>query len=302
MSQVDIFSPFRRRSEQHEDRLTWGLMVALKYSPELQRFLRRLVLSRIPRERWPDLSGWDPAAVSTQTASVGAEAAFVVSVLISDVSLVGAVEVEKADRVARYDGVVEYPDGLVLIIENKPRSTDVWTGQLSPSSESFKDSPDDVELYEKAVSLEWAEILEGVLGYTGSLVAPYAERGIAGDFLSFVEELHPSLSPYRTFHLCGDRPEALARRIEGLFASMGRGLGFEVGTRPGAIAYLRLPNEVVRQVHITAEKGRDQEEAVLRQSIWPGESRASWHRWGVGWTSRLVPGLAPRLTCVFPTR
>ena len=272
MAHVDIFSPFRRRSELHEDRLTWGLAVALKYAPELQRFLRDLVMSQIPSDRWRKDAGWDPAAISTQTAQVGADAAFVVSVLVSDASLTAPVNVGKADRVARYDGVVEYSDGLVLIIENKPRIGDVWTGQLSPSKDLFKDLPDDVELYECVVSLEWAEILEGILSYTGSPVASYPERSIAGDFLSFVKDLHPSLSPYRTFELCGTRPEALARRIEGLLESIGRGIATEVGTRPGASPYLHLPNEAVRQLHLSADRETNSGDAVLRQSIYPADT------------------------------
>ncbi|MBT5320094.1 MAG: hypothetical protein HOL45_09335, partial [Chloroflexi bacterium] len=273
MAQADLFSPFRRRSEQHEDRLTWGLMVALKYSPELQRFLRGIVLRDVPNGRWSSSAGWDPAVMATQTSSIGTGAEFVVSVLISDTSLATAVEVERADRTARYDGVVEYPDGLVLIIENKPRAADVWEGQLSPSKDLFDRLPDDVELFERAVSLEWAEVLEGFLNYAGSTVAPFAEQNIAGDFLSFVEDLHPSLSPYRTFELCGARSEALERRLEGLLESIGSAVGLGVGTRPGSGPYLQLPNDVVQRVCLSAHMSPGEGEGlILRQSIWPADT------------------------------
>lgn len=281
MAKVDVFSPFQKRSEDHEDRLTWGFMVALKYSSELQRFLRDLVLQRLPAGRWPTRGDWDPAVVSTQTARLGMDASFVVSVLLSDDSLAAPVEVQRADRTARYDGVVEYPDGLVLIIENKPRRSAVRAEQLSPSLDSL-DAAGEVELFEHAISLEWAEVLEGVLNYATSPVTAYPARSLAADFLAFVEDLHPTLSPYRTFELCGRRREALDRRIEGLLQSIGSGLGYEVGTRPGDKPYLDLPNEVVRQVHLTVHRDPEDKGLILQESIWPGDTvsqaRAFLHR------------------------
>ena len=272
MTNIDIFSPFARRADRHEDRLTWGFLVALKYSPELQRYLRDLVLKEIPPDRWPLTPSWEPAAIMTQTSRIGPSAAFVVSVLMSDDSLDEAIGVEKADRTARYDGVIEYPDGLVLVIENKPSRGNVWAGQLSPSRASFDAMSDEAVLYEKNVSIEWAEILEGLLVYTGSQVASYAERSVASDFLSFAESFHPSLSPYRTFELCGTRPEALSKRIEALLEVMAGRLGHEVGKRPGGVPYIHLPNEAVRQLHLRVHEREGDAEPALRLSLWPGDT------------------------------
>jgi len=267
MSEVDVFSPFQRRADGHEDRLTWGLLVALKYSPELQRFLRNLVLREIPEDRWPASFSWEPAAVSTQTGRIGSSAVFAVSVLLSDESLAAAIPVGKSDRTARYDAVVEYSDGLVLIIENKPSSGDVWPGQLSLGRHSFEGSGGDVEVFEHAISLEWADLLEGLLAYTGAQIASFAERSLASDFLKFAESFHPGLSPYRTFELCGTRPEALAKRIEGLLEAMADMVGYEVRKRPGGAPYIHLPNQAVKQVHLRAR-----ETSEIELSLWPGDT------------------------------
>ena len=272
MAQVDIFSPFRRRTEHHEDRLTWGFLVALKYAPALQALLRDRVLRDIPRDRWSSRASWEPAAISTQTSILGSDGAFVVSVLVSDSSLSDPVDVTVSSRRARYDGVIEYPDGLVLILENKPRRENVWAGQLSPSRASLNGLSEDAELFERAISIEWAEMLEGVLEYTGSTIAPYAERTVAGDFLTFAEELHPALSPYRTFELCRGRPEAFAKRLESLLASMAKGLDYELGVRSGSEPYMRLPNSSVRQVHLSIHQHPGEGGLSLRQSIWPGDT------------------------------
>jgi len=269
MSEVDVFSPFRKRAEPHEDRLTWGLMVALKYVPELQRVLRDMVLHQLPAGRWPSDAGWEPAIVSTQTSRVGVDTSFVVSVFLSDASLATPIEVHKSERTARYDGVVQYPDGLTLVLENKPRRGGMWKEQLSPSR---KDLPSDVDLYGRAVSLEWADVLESFLKFTTSQVASFPARSLAEDFLAFAEDFHSALSPYRTFELCANRRAALDKRVKLLLHEMGNALGYEVGTRPGDIPYLDLPNDAVRQVHLTVHGLSGDEGLALRENIWPGDT------------------------------
>ena len=50
--------------------------------------------------------------------------------------------------------------------------------------------------------------------YVNSDIAPFGSREIARDFLSFVEEYDPKLTPYRTFELCGERHEASTKADE----------------------------------------------------------------------------------------
>lgn len=272
MGEVDIFTPFRRRTAEHEDRLTWSLLVALKYSPDLQRYFRDLVLGQLPQGRWKGDRGWEPAVISTQTGQIGEEASLIVSVLISDRSLPDTMEVEASDRRARYDGVIEFVDGLVLIVENKPSSANVWAAQLSPSVQSLSHLTDSPDIFERAVTLEWGDLLEGVLNFTGSRVASFPEREIASDFLAFVEELHPPLSPYQTYELCGERPEALKKRTAGLLRALGEELGFELGVRPGNRPFVQLPFKTARQLHIRIKQPAGEEDLLLRPSIWPGDT------------------------------
>ncbi len=215
MDRSNLFNPFESRSRQHEDRLTWAFLVALKYDPFLQNFLRELVESRLPLEHREYSSSWEPARVSTQTKWIESTTNFLVSVLLTDLTdahIQEEIRVEWSDREPRYDGVIEYPNGLTLVVENKPAHGDVREEQLSPSRDSLLGDVNDVTLHGSAICLEWSEVLEGVLKYTDSRIAPFSNREIARDFLSFVEEVHPGLTPYRTFKLCGERPEALQRR------------------------------------------------------------------------------------------
>ena len=196
MDRVNVFNPFDSRSDHHEDRLTWAFLVALKYDPFLQKFLRELTESRLPPEYRKYSNTWEPARIVTQTKWIESSTTRFVSVLLSDAPIQEEIRVVWSDRDPRYDGVIEYPNRMTLIIENKLRHGDVWKEQLSPSRASLPDDIiNDVTLHDLTVCLEWSEILEGVLKYADSGIAPFGSREIARDFLSFVEEFHPMLTP-----------------------------------------------------------------------------------------------------------
>lgn len=241
MDRVNVFNPFDSRSDHHEDRLTWAFLVALKYDPFLQNFLRELTESQLPQKYRRYSNTWEPARIATQTKWIESSTTRFVSVLLSDAPIQEEIRVDWSDREPRYDGVIEYPNRMTLIIENKLRHDDVWKEQLSPSRASLPDGIiNDVTLHDLAVCLEWSEILEGVLKYTDSGIAPFGSREVARDFLSFVEASHPELTPYRTFSLCGDRHEALSRRTIRLIDDIAKRTGSHGDTwslyRPGKIA------------------------------------------------------------------
>ena len=252
MNRSNLFNPFDSRSRQNEDRLTWAFIVALKYDPALQNFLRELVESQLPSEHREYSNSWDPARVSTQTKWIESTTNLLVSVLLTDTRIQEEIRVEWSDREPRYDGVIEYPNGLTLIVENKPSHGNVWKEQLSPSRASFSGDIDDVYLYGSAICLEWSKVLEGVLRYADSDIAPFSSREIARDFLSFVEEVHPALTPYRTFGLCGGRPEALQRRTSRLVNDLARQRGLE-SRRDREDNYLHRPDKIAKRVMIKVE-------------------------------------------------
>ena len=250
MNRSNLFNPFDSRSTQNEDRLTWAFIVALKYDPSLQNFLRELVESRLPPEFRKHGNTWEPANVSTQIKWIESTTNLLVSVLLTDACIEKEIRVEWSDRDPRYDGVIEYPNGLTLIVENKPSHGDVWEEQLSPSRASFSGDIDDVYLYSSAICLEWSEVLEGVLRYADSDIPPFSSREIARDFLSFVEEVHPALTPYRTFGLCGERPEALGNRIASLLATLASETGLENR------GYLFRPRRIAERVFISISNSK----------------------------------------------
>ena len=235
----------------YENRLTWALLVVLKCDPSLQNFLRELVESRLPLEYREYSNSWDPARTSTQTKWIESTTNRLVSVLLTDERIQKEIRVEWSEREPVYDGVVEYPNGLTLFVENKPFHGDVREEQLSPSRDWFRGDVGDVKLHGSAICLEWAEVLEGLLKYADSSIAPFSSREVIRDFLSFVEEEHPRLTPYRTFELCGKRPEALQRRTSRLVDDLAKKVDKEdVESRGG---YLFRPGKIAERVGIQAE-------------------------------------------------
>jgi hypothetical protein len=270
MDRLNLFNPFMNKPVEYEDQLTWAFLVALRYDPLLQRYLREMVVGKLPVGRVDNSWSWEPATIETQTTRIPGEASFIVSVVVSDEPLKESVPVEWVDRDARYDGLVHYPDGLVLIIENKPKKGDIWTDQLSPSIASRGDDIPPETLYERAISLSWPDILEGLLRYAGSSSASHAGRQMVSDFLQYVADKKPNLSPYRTFRLCDGREEALKKRIRELMVDLAGKTGFDAKEKGGA-AYLERPGKIAQEAHLAVTKKADGD-LEITQSLWPADT------------------------------
>ena len=263
MDRVNLFNPFSSPPVQHENRLTWAFLIALKYAPSFQNFFRGIVEAKLPMGDRVHGNFWDPARISTQTKGIESPTSCLVSILLTD-ETTGHISVEWSDRDPVYDGVIEYPDGLTLIVENKLSHGNVWKEQLCPSRSSFSSEDiSDIFLHGSAICLEWSDILEEVLKYTDSGMDSFANREIFRDFLSFVEETHPDLTPYRTFRLCGDRKQALDRRARLLVDKLGSQVNLE--SREGW--YLFRPNKIAERAGIWVEP-----KLTLKVNLWPANT------------------------------
>lgn len=202
----------------------------------------------------------------------------VVSVLLTDDLIEEGIKVNWSDRKdPTYDGIIEYSNGLILIIENKPDHGDVSREQLSPNINSFpselvqKDS-----LHPWAVCVVWSEVLEGVLRFINSKFAHLGSSEIASDFLTFVEEIHPELTPYRTFRLCAGRPESLKRRIDKLH----RDIVTEVRNRRSEESDCEFSHDVIYRKDRIAQQIRFdcKNNQHLRVRLWPANTTAQLRR------------------------
>ena len=263
---VSLFWPYSAKYPRRENRLTWGFLAALKYNPLLQHFLRELVASKIPVPIGEHAQPWETARVSTQSKGFDSSTTRLISLLFTDrIDRMAEIAIDWSDRERVYDGVIEYPDGLTLIVENKLSHGDVWEEQLSPWRRSYSGNFDDDLLYKTAICLEWSEILEGVLKYADSGIAAFGSREICRDFLSFVEELHPKLTAYSKFRLCGSRDQALKRRTIRLLDELAR----QVKLESREDEYLFRPGMIAERIALWIEPGS---EPVLKVGLWPADT------------------------------
>jgi len=170
-------------------------------------------------------------------------------VLISNSALAESVRAGWVDRVPKHDGVVYYDD-ITIVVENKPSLEDVWPDQLSLGRESVAGSLEDYRLYPTAVSITWPDVLEQMLRLGDSDLVSYPGRQVIYDVLDLVVERYPDLSPYRTFGLCNDRPEALRKRVDELVDAIAKVTSSEVASHPGTERFISRPGAIAQELQL----------------------------------------------------
>jgi hypothetical protein len=104
-----------------------------------------------------------------------------------------------------------------MVIENKPRSRNVWFDQLNPSKQNLAEG---INVYSNPALLEWKEIIKQLNHLkTVPTISGY-ETIMIDDFLDFIDDKFPHLNPYDSFYLCKRHKELLNRRIENLLKAI----------------------------------------------------------------------------------
>jgi hypothetical protein len=152
--------------------------------------------------------------------------------------------VKSSERNARYDGLISFGSSLTMVIENKPRSGNVWFGQLNPSRQNLGD---DTIVYSNPIILEWKEIIKQLnCLLTVPTISGY-EKIMIEDFLSYVDESFPFLNPYDGFHQCKGNAELINRRIHNLLKSISLEEGKVCYHRNGS-SYIQTPYPEIERI------------------------------------------------------
>lgn len=242
MDRLNYFNPYQSKGGYHEDQLTRAYLVLLKHSShafftfmEYCRGRHNVLSFEKPITILDFLEdGWE---IETQKGNPNINTNYLISILITDAEVVSnEASVQSSERNARYDGIITFGSKLTMVIENKPRSGNVWFGQLNPSRQNLAD---DTIVYSNPTVLEWKEIIKQLnLLLTVQTISGY-EKIMIEDFLSFIDENFPYLNPYDSFHQCKGNTELLNRRISNLLKSISldeskvnyhRGWGFYIQT------------------------------------------------------------------------
>ena len=138
-------------------------------------------------------------------------------------------------------------------------------GSIVSSKESYSGDVDDVALHGTAICMEWSEVLEGILRYSESDAAAYSNRKMCRDFLSFVEQLHPELTPYSSFSLCGSNKQALGRRTIALLDELADRTGLE----SHGDEYLYRPGKIAERVALWVD---GDSVSKIKIGLWPADT------------------------------
>lgn len=256
MNRLNYFNPYLSKGIEHEDQLTRAFLVMLKHSSHAFIFFIDYCRSKqLVSKNEQAISileflehGWE---IETQKGNPIIDTDYLLSVLITDTQLAqNEIKVESSDRNARYDGIITAGKHLTMVIENKPRSANVWFEQLNPSRQNLED---DTQVFAHPVILEWKDLIKQLKLLISTKIIAYAERVIIDDFISFVDENFPFLNPYDRFDQCNGNFELLDRRINNLLKTIACNED-DVMYHKGWGYYIQTPFEQIQEIGLILEK------------------------------------------------
>lgn len=267
---LNYFEPYRDKRGKHEDQLTRAFLVTLRLVPfalaeflDLIRDRQRELGYKNPVPRYSELKA-EPR-IDSQTSRLHKEEGWLVSMLMTDEHFEPKKEVDRRGSAARYDGIVEL-DEHIVIIENKPRAKNVWQAQLNP------DLPERSLLQfekRKAVVLAWSDVIgrlmalkeRGAIGVTGG--------HLIGDFFQYVERHFRYLNPYSTYAVCRDSDYRLRRRSGQILKSI---VNEElVDAFPSGRSFIQIPGHVCARRVFLCPVQRDGGLAGIELAIHPAD-------------------------------
>lgn len=227
MPHINYFEPYERKPPNHEDHLTRAYLIVLRYSPsalllfydQVYNSLKRKDSKSIEELKYPTVSTLNLNNVLFGNQVKKIENFLcdnVVSILTTDEDLNPKKEIEESGRGFTYDGVIGFKEsGVTFVIENKPRSKDVWLEQLNLNLKGME-----VELSKVPAIIEWKEIIKGLMSLISSPALSGAEKLIIKDFLDYIDRHFGFLNPFETLELCKNNRETLYRRVRNILEDL----------------------------------------------------------------------------------
>jgi len=252
---MNVFMPYQKNNEHHEDHLTRGFLLLLKYCPSVFYSFYDYVREEYEQLECQELKYALGNLFLTDfetniTTQVGCKKAIdylqqnVLSILITDENLENAPnKLNNDNRYAIYDGIISINNEWTFIIENKPYNQNVWEKQLSPGGKLYEIiNEEQINLVSKPIQLQWKEIFKRL----NNLKCTNFEKMFLQDFYDFVFRNYPTLFPYETFKQCGNNRQLLDLRIEKLLKYI---------TYDGVVEYhsnwantIRIKKECINQI------------------------------------------------------
>lgn len=248
MERLNYFNPYQTKNSYHEDQLTRAYLVLLKHSfYSFSAFLSYINKKNENEQKFEFIefieSSW---SFQTQKGNPYIETSSIASILITDNDLNDNLQINASERNARYDGIITFGSLLTFVIENKPRSQNIWFDQLNPSRNNLSD---ETQIIKSPIILEWKVIIKHLNLLKSIDTINGFEKLMIEDFLSYIDSNFPYLNPFDNFKLCKSNTELLYRRISNILKEIvidenlveyHKGWGFYIKTPFSAIKKIGL--------------------------------------------------------------
>ncbi|MBN1416494.1 MAG: hypothetical protein JW973_15425 [Bacteroidales bacterium] len=276
MERLNYFNPYNTKESNHEDQLTRAYLVLLKHSfhvfslfidycrtkhdPDFQKSEEPLSLAKLIE------SGWE---IQTQKGNPLIDTDWLLSILITDVEdNIDASNIEKSERNAVYDGIITFGKNITFIIENKPRSWNIWFEQLNPSRENLSE---DTKVYNQPIILEWKEIIKQLNLLLSLQTLSGFEKIMIEDFLAYIDQNFPHLNPFDNLSLCKGNQELIYRRISQILKSIVKNPEVIKYHRSWGY-YIEVPYKQIREIGLILNI--DGDKWILELSLYFGASQS----------------------------
>lgn len=270
MERLNYFNPYTSKNSNHEDQLTRAFLVLLKHSIHtFSAFLSYVNKKNENSHKFEFIDfieeNWN---FETQKGNPFIETNLLASILITDNQITDTLQVQVSERNARYDGIITFGSKLTFVIENKPRSQNVWFDQLNPSRSNLSE---ETEIITSPILLEWKVIIKHLNLLKSLETINGFERIMIEDFLDFIDTTFPYLNPFDNFKLCKSNSELLYRRINNILKEIvndeniveyHRGWGF----------YIKTPYNAIKKIGLIL--GEKENDWWLELSLYFGDSQS----------------------------
>lgn len=268
MSHLNCFKAY---SADNENQLTRAFLILLRLIPLVQMIFIEGVRDQLIQKKAENIipALTDPGTaieeVQTQTGHILPGYGILISVIISDEGFNQEHTTIISDRAAIYDGVIYYKPGWVIIVENKPRSYNIWEEQLNPG----KAIGEQIIIEPKYIDLKWRDIIAKLVALTTKNMLNGTEKALVEDFLSFIWDRFIYLNPYTKLGLCKDNLELLNRRCVTILKTLSKDIA---ENRWGS--YIPVSGGPVKQIMLYPKKDENaaQDAWYLELAIYPGDT------------------------------
>ena len=270
MERLNYFNPYQSKNSSHEDQLTRAYLVLLKYSFHSFSTFLSYVNSKNENEQKFEFiefieTGW---SFETQRENPYIDTNSIASILITDNELFENLQINVSERNARYDGVITFGSGLTFVIENKPRSQNVWFDQLNPSRINLSE---ETQIIKKPIILEWKTIVKHLNLLKSTETINGFEKIMIEDFLNFIDINFPYLNPFDSFKLCKSNTELLYRRINNILKEIAVDESL-VGYHKGWGFYIKTPFDTIKKIGLIL--GQKENKWWLELSLYFGDTQS----------------------------